>query len=134
MLFHELLFLRHYLEGRESLAEVLEGVQKTAPSLFFGDSNAHQPPVPSELRWFLHKGFAKEPEQRFQSVDEMMLELQGVMEGRIHVQCQRTLMKRGLHEALRSVDKYPVLLTAACTTAAAVVLASLGHLLMVFFG
>ncbi|MFY0523980.1 serine/threonine-protein kinase [Archangium gephyra] len=134
VLFHELLFLRHYLEGRESLAKVLEGVQKEAPGLFADGSTAHQPPVPSELRWFLHKGFAKEPAQRYQSVDEMMQVLQEVMEGRIHVQCQRTLMKRGLHEALRSVDKHPVLLTAACTTAAAVVLASLGHLLMVFFG
>ncbi|WP_375766066.1 serine/threonine protein kinase [Archangium gephyra] len=134
VVFHELLFLRHYLDGRESLAEVLEGVQKEAPPVFADGSNPHQPPVPSELRWFLHKGFAKEPEQRYQSVDEMMMVLQGVMEGRIHVQCQRTLMKRGLHEALRSVDKHPVLLTAACTTAAAVVLASLGHLLLVFFG
>ena len=134
VLFHELLFLRHYLEGRESLAEVLEGVQKEPPALFADGSTAHQPPVPSELRWFLHKGFAKDPAQRYQSVDEMTLMLQGVMEGRIHVQCQRTLMKRGLHEALRSVDKHPVLLTAACTTAAAVVLASLAHLLLVFFG
>ncbi len=134
VLFHELLFLRHYLDGRESLAEVLEGVQKAPSPAFLADSNPHQPPVPSELRWFLHKGFSKEPEQRFQSADEMMLELQGVMEGRIHVQCQRTLMKRGLHEMLRSVDKHPVLLTTACTTAAAVVLTSLAHLLMVFFG
>ncbi|HZI05535.1 MAG TPA: serine/threonine-protein kinase [Archangium sp.] len=134
VLFHELLFLRHYLEGRESLAEVLEGVQKEPAPVFVNDSSPHQPPVPSELRWFLHKGFSKDPAQRYQSVDEMMLMLQGVMEGRIHVQCQRTLMKRGLHEALRSVDKHPVLLTAGCTTAAAVVLASLAHLLLVFFG
>ncbi len=98
------------------------------------DPRPHQPPVPSELRWILHKGFSKEAEQRFQSADEMMQELQGVMEGRIHVQCQRTLMKRGLHEALRSVDKHPVLLTAVGTTAAAVVLASFAHLVMVLFG
>ncbi|WPB80991.1 serine/threonine-protein kinase [Archangium violaceum] len=134
VLFHELLSLNHYLEGRESLAEVLEAVQKTAPAIFTQNTSPHQPPVPSELLWFLHKGFSKEPGKRFQSADEMMLELQGVMDGRIHVQCQRTLMKRGLHEVLRSVDKHPVLLTALCTTAAAVVLASLAHLLMVFFG
>ncbi|HYO67993.1 MAG TPA: serine/threonine-protein kinase [Archangium sp.] len=134
VLFHELLFLRHYLDGRASLAEVLEGVQNAPSPAFMPDSSPHQPPVPSELRWFLHKGFSKELDKRFQSADEMMLELQGVMEGRIHVQCQRTLMKRGLHEVLRSVDKHPVLLTALCTTAAAVVLASLAHLLLVFFG
>ncbi|MCY1076875.1 serine/threonine-protein kinase [Archangium lansingense] len=134
VLFYELLFLRHYLEGRESLADVLEGVQKTAPEIFTKDWSPHQSPVPSELRWFLHKGFAKEPEKRYQSVDDMMLDLQAALEGRIHVQCQRTLMKRGLHEMIHSVDKHPVLLTAACTTGAAVVLASLGHLLMVFFG
>ncbi|HYO59415.1 serine/threonine-protein kinase [Archangium sp.] len=134
VLFHEILYLRHYLDGRESLAEVLEGVQKTMPGLFMLESNPHQPPVPAELGWFLGKGFSKDPAQRYQSVDEMMKVLQGIMDGRIQVKCQRTLIKRGLHEALRSVDKHPALVVAGSTAAAAVVLASLGHLLMVFFG
>jgi serine/threonine protein kinase len=134
VLFHELLYLRHYLEGRESLAEVLAGVEKHLPNLFDLESDPHQPAVPAELAWFLNKGFAKDPARRYQSVEEMQLVLQGVMEGRIRVQCQRTLIKRGLHEALRSVDKHPTAVIAGSTAAAAVVLASLGHLLMVLLG
>ncbi|PTL78134.1 serine/threonine-protein kinase [Vitiosangium sp. GDMCC 1.1324] len=134
VLFHEFLYLRHYLEGRESLADVLSGVEKVMPEVFALTSNPHQSPVPAELAWFLHKGFAKDPAQRYQSVDEMMQVLQGVMEGRIHVQCQRTLIKRGLHEALRSVDKHPVFIITASTAAAALVLAAIGHLLMVLLG
>ena len=131
VLFHEFLYLRHYLEGRESLADVLEGVQAVEPELFLLESNPHQQPVPVELAWFLYKGFSKEPARRYQSVEEMMEVLQGVMDGRIQVHCQRTLIKRGLHEALRSVDKHPLAVIAGSTAAAAVVLAALGHLLLV---
>jgi serine/threonine-protein kinase len=133
VLFHELLYLRHYLDGRESLVEVLEGVQKTMPELFMLDSNPHQPPVPAELGWFLTKGFSKDPARRYQSVDEMMEVLRGFMDGRIQMKCQRTIIKRGLHEVLRSVDKHPVLVIVGSTAATAAVLASLGHLLMVLF-
>ncbi|MGZ3461622.1 MAG: protein kinase domain-containing protein, partial [Archangium sp.] len=131
VLFHEFLYLRHYLEGRESLAEVLEGVQAAEPELFLLESNPHQQPVPAELGWFLYKGFSKEPARRYQSVDEMMEVLQGHLDGRIQVHCQRTLIKRGLHETLRSVDKHPLAVIAGSTAAAAVVLAALGHLLLV---
>ncbi|WNG38358.1 protein kinase [Archangium violaceum] len=134
VLFHEFLYLRHYLEGRESLAEVLSGVEKESPNVFTHQSTPHQPPVPVELMWFVHKGFAKDPAQRHQSVDEMMQHLQGVMEGRIEVQCQRTLLKRGFHEALRSVDKHPLAIMAGATAAVGVVLASAAHLLMVLLG
>ncbi|QRK07760.1 serine/threonine protein kinase [Archangium violaceum] len=134
VVFHEFLFLRHYLEGRESLAEVLAGVEKEGPNAFTLGANPHQPPVPAELRWFVHKGLAKDPAQRHQSVDEMMRQLQDVMEGRIEVQCQRTLIKRGFHEALRSVDKHPLAIMAGTTAAVGVVLASLAHLLMVLLG
>ena len=37
---------------KKSLAEVLAGVQKEAPPVFADGSSPHQPPVPSELRWY----------------------------------------------------------------------------------
>ncbi len=110
VLFHEFLFLRHYLEGRESLAEVLEGVQKVAPPVDDFTPNPHQPPVPVELRWLISQGIAKDPALRYPSIDEMEKELQRIMEGHIHVACQRTFLKSGLHKLLRKVDRHPLLL------------------------
>jgi eukaryotic-like serine/threonine-protein kinase len=134
VLFHELLYLRHYLEGRQSLAEILEGVENQKPDLFGLTSHPHQSAVPSELAWFIHKGLEKEPSRRFQSIEEMVGALQqSAMEGRIPVQCQRTCIKRGLHEALRMVDRHPLAVIFGSTAAAALVLAALGHLLLVLF-
>ncbi|HEX8820092.1 MAG TPA: serine/threonine-protein kinase [Archangium sp.] len=133
VLFHEFLYLNHYLEGRQSLADVLEGVQKHQPELFEIPNNPHQSGVPCELGWFLTKGLAKDPAQRYQSVDEMMEALRAVMDGRIQVLCQRTAIKRGLHGLLRQVDRNPVAVIIGSTLAAGVLLASLGHLIFVLF-
>ena len=128
VLLHELLYLQHYLEGREALADVLEGVQKALPELFNPKPNPHQPNVPPELNWFLSRGLAKNPAQRYGSVEEMVQELKAVMEGRIHVKCHRTLLKRGLHEALHFVDKHPDLTVGGIVLTAVTVVGSLGHL------
>jgi serine/threonine protein kinase len=133
VLFHEFLFLSHYLEAREALTDVLDGVQKAMPALFELDKNPHQSPVPCELAWFLAKGFAKEPAQRYQSVDEMVNGLQAVMDGRIQVHCQRTAIKSGLHALMRRVDQNPLAVIFGSTLAVVVVLASLGHLLLALF-
>jgi len=125
VLFHEFLFLRHYLTGRESLAEVLEGVQQERPRVFLHVNNPHQAPVPSEYAWFLNKGFSKDPAERYQSAEDMMKELRGLMDGRIHVRCSRTLVKRGLHETLRKVESHPGLVMAAGGLAVCLVFAAL---------
>ncbi|WP_225413149.1 serine/threonine-protein kinase [Stigmatella hybrida] len=128
VLFDEFLFLGHYLQGRESLAEVLQGVQSVTPPVMHIRSE-HQRSVPSEYAWFLHKGFSKDPSQRYASANEMMAELQSLMDGHIQVRCERTLIKRGLHETLRRVDRYPGRIFAAGAAATALVAASLGHLM-----
>jgi eukaryotic-like serine/threonine-protein kinase len=133
VLFHEFLFLRHYLEGRQSLAEVLEGVENQKPGVFDLGSHPHQPAVPSELAWFILKGMEKDPARRHQSIEEMVGALQGILEGRIQVLCQRTFIKRVLHETLRRVDRNPLAVILGSTAAVAVVLAALGHLLLVLF-
>lgn len=119
---YEMLFLRHYLEGRESLTDVLEGVKTAAPDL--EARSPHQTNVPVELVWFVSKGLKKDPAKRFASVEEMTGELQALIEGRIHVQCQRTALKSGLHRILRMVDSHPAAVIFVSTLAAAVVLAS----------
>ncbi|WP_257458478.1 serine/threonine-protein kinase [Archangium lipolyticum] len=106
-LFHEFLCLHHYLEGRETLAEVLDGVQNASPGMSMLEPHPLQPTLPAELGWFIMKGLAKNPAERYQSVDEMKDVLMRVMDGRIDVHCQRTLLKNGLHKALRLVDQRP---------------------------
>lgn len=130
---YEFLFLRHYLEGRESLNDILEGVRSVVPEAHKLSSSPHQPPVPAELAWFVSQGLAKEPAKRYPSVDAMMAALKSMSEGRIEVQCQRTLIKRGLHEVLRFVDRHPVLTILGSTLGTVLVLASVVHLLMALF-
>ena len=135
VLFHEFLFLRHYLHERKSVAEVLEGVQHHSPSLFdHGARHAHQAPVPAEFIWFVRKGLAKDPAERYQSVEAMIQELRGLMDGRIHVQCVRTFTKRGLHEALRKVETHPGFFLAVAGLVATLVWAGLFHFLALLFG
>ncbi|OJH39882.1 serine/threonine-protein kinase [Cystobacter ferrugineus] len=135
VLFHEFLFLRHYLHDRKSVAEVLDGVQNHTPSVFdHGTRSPHQLPVPSEFIWFIRKGLAKDPAERYQSVEEMIQELRGLMDGRIHVQCVRTFTKRGLHEALRKVESHPGFFLAMAGLVMTLVCAGLFHLVALLFG
>ncbi|MCY1019880.1 serine/threonine-protein kinase [Pyxidicoccus sp. MSG2] len=134
VLFHELLFLRHYLEGRESLADILAGVQKVTPAVDALQSNPHQSHVPAELSWFVSKGVQKDVAKRYQSVEEMIEALQSLMEGHIVVQCQRTMLKRGLHEVLRFVDRNPVAVIVGSTFGTLAVLGSLAYTVMSLLG
>ncbi|RJS22484.1 serine/threonine protein kinase [Corallococcus sp. H22C18031201] len=109
VVFHEFLCLRHYLEGRKTLEDIFKGVESVLPSMQDLHRTTNQPPVPAELAWFVMKGFYKDPAQRYGSVEEMVTSLQGVLDGRIQVHCQRTLLKNGLHRMLRVVDAHPVL-------------------------
>jgi serine/threonine-protein kinase len=134
VLFHEFLALKHYLDGRESLTDILEGVQKVTPVVGELQSSPHQPPVPAELAWFVSKGLKKDVTKRYQSVEEMIEALQGLMEGHIVVQCQRTLLKRGLHELLRFVDRHPVAVIVGTGLGAGLVVGSIAFTLMSLLG
>ncbi|QRN94020.1 serine/threonine protein kinase [Archangium violaceum] len=125
VLFHEFLGLHHYLEGRETLAQVLDGVQNVLPGKSIMDPNPLQPTVPAELGWFVMKGFAKNPAERYQSIDEMKDVLMRVMDGRIDVHCQRTLLKNGFHKALRLVDQRPSVLLLGLLVVSSLVLTGL---------
>ncbi|QSQ23016.1 serine/threonine protein kinase [Pyxidicoccus parkwayensis] len=134
VLFHEFLFLKHYLDGRESLTDILEGVQKVVPAVDELSSNPHQSAVPAELSWFVSKGLKKDVAKRYQSVEEMIAALQSLLEGHIVVQCQRTLLKRGLHEALRFVDRHPVAVIVGSGLGLGLVLGSIAFTVMALLG
>jgi serine/threonine-protein kinase len=134
VVFHELLYLKHYLDGRESLGKILEGVEKVSPVVEALESNPHQPPVPAELAWFVAKGMSKDPARRYQSVEEMTQQLQHLQEGRISVQCQRTFLKRCLYEVMGFVDRYPATIIIVSTLGTSLVVGSVVYTLKALLG
>ncbi|HYI01214.1 serine/threonine-protein kinase [Hyalangium sp.] len=134
VVFHELLFLRHYLEGRESMADILGGVQTVLPGAEAITEHPAQPRVPAELGWFVLQGLAKDPAKRYGSVDAMVEELQRIMSGRIQVHCQRTLMKHGLNTMLRYVDQHPKAVIIGSTAVMSLFLAALVQSVLKLFG
>ncbi len=107
VIFHELLYLEHYLVGREAISDVLDGVKNVIPQTQGNRTSKFQDYVPAELGWFVARGFAKSPENRYQSARDMIAELQRILQGRLRVQCTRTMVKRMLFEAINVVDRYP---------------------------
>ncbi|MCY1033576.1 serine/threonine-protein kinase [Corallococcus sp. BB11-1] len=133
VLFHELLGLTHYLDGLQSVPDIMKGVQTRSPSLFSMHAHSAQGPVPAELLWFVAKGMKKDPAERFASVDDMVLSLDAALDGRCAVQCQRTLLKKTFHQGLRAADRNPMAVTLAMLVGAGLVVASAVHLGMSFF-
>ncbi len=111
VLFYELLTLRHYLEDKQSLTDVLEGViREEAPMASFVPQR-HQPPVPPELGWFLKKGMHKDPDHRFQTVQQMIERLDLRSQGVFPIQCHLTFVKRMNLGFTRFSDRHPLLIT-----------------------
>jgi serine/threonine-protein kinase len=134
VLLHEFLFLEHYLKGRKSADDILAGVHKVVPEVHALKANRHQRRVPAELGWFILKGFAKDPARRYQSVEEMLEELQRLMGGRIRVQCQRTFLKRCLYDVMHLVDQHPAAIIVGSTAVVSLLLFVLVRALLTFFG
>jgi serine/threonine-protein kinase len=113
VLFHELLTLSHPLSGKTTVADVLHAVQHEKVPHAALMTNPHQPPVPAELAWFVQKGVAKDPAERYQSVGEMLDRLARRAEGSFPIQCPITFTKRVLGTVRRFVDHHPLLTVAA---------------------
>ncbi|HEX7603190.1 MAG TPA: serine/threonine-protein kinase [Polyangiaceae bacterium] len=110
VLFHELLTLHHYLEDRQTLADMLQAIiAGDVNVLTFSTLNPAQGPVPLELLYICGKGLRKEPSERFQSAAEMIDRFAATLDGRVKVQCPITLTKRMTRELGRFVDRHPFL-------------------------
>jgi serine/threonine-protein kinase len=92
-----------------------------------------QPRVPAELCWFVLKGLAKNPAERYASVDEMVEELQRIQSGHIQVNCQRTLIKSVLHRLLRGVDQHPMAVIVGTTAVVSLILSAIVQALLRLF-
>jgi serine/threonine-protein kinase len=109
VVFYELLCLRHPLANKQTLGEMLEGVKKETPPLAGLVHSPHQTPAPMDLSWFLRKGLAKAPGDRFASATEMLARLSDRAEGTCPVNCHVTFMRMMTVGATRFVDRHPLL-------------------------
>jgi eukaryotic-like serine/threonine-protein kinase len=123
VVFHEFLGLGHYLADCANLGALLAGVMgRNAESLGHQPSE-HQPPVPADLVHFVRRGLEKVPEDRFQTVGEMLVRLRARQDGDIPVECPVTFAKQGVNEVGRFVDRHPY---AAMTALFAIPVTALG--------
>jgi serine/threonine-protein kinase len=114
VVFYELLALQHYLLPRvANVTELLIAITEAPHPKACDVPSEVQPRVPAELAWYVEKGLAKDPADRYQSVAEMIDALQIVAQGKFPVQCPVTLMKRAGNDAIRLVDKEPMAAMAA---------------------
>jgi len=110
VLFHELLTLHHYMEDRQTLADMLQAIiAGNVNVVSFSNANPAQGAVPAELLYICSRGLRKEPGERFQSAAEMIDQLAATLDGRVKVQCPVTLTKRMTRELGRFVDRHPFL-------------------------
>src|SRR5262249_54418797 len=95
-------------------------------------SSTHQVSPPMDLSWFLRKGCAKHPANRYQSVQEMIERLEKRADGVIPIQCHITFMKRVSTAWVRFLDRHPFivrfLMALVLALAVAGALSAWGHL------
>jgi serine/threonine-protein kinase len=107
VMFYELLSLHHPFGGRRSVPEIIEAIRNEAPEFMPLRSSWKRGTISVELGRFVHRGLEKDPDDRFQSVGEMIESLHEVVEGTFPVTCPVTLLKRGLSLTGRVIDSYP---------------------------
>lgn len=109
-LLFELLTLRSYVDGNQSLAEMLAGSTSREPPGVYApvySEASGQPAVPAELRHFLIKGLRNDREQRFESASAAITYLALLRSGQIPIKCPVTLIKYTQGTTVRMMEKFP---------------------------
>jgi eukaryotic-like serine/threonine-protein kinase len=94
VLFYELITLEHPLAGLQSLEQVLSAViskDYTRPELL---TVALRVDAPCEYYHYMVKGLARDPSQRYASVEEMERVLEAILDGKPPINCHITFTKR----------------------------------------
>jgi serine/threonine-protein kinase len=113
LLLHELLCLEHPLGKKQTMDDLLHGIEHDPVPMTGLVSSPHQPSVPMELSWYVGKGVAKDRAARYQTVPEMIARLERRAEGDFPVQCPVTFMKRGTRGVLGLIDRHPFAMVTA---------------------
>ncbi len=112
VVFQELICLKHYLNDKASLEDMIRGVIEDPfrmGDFMISAGNGQGPQPPYELLWFVSRGMEKKPGDRFPSARAMINRLEDTLDGRVHVQCPVTLTKRVTGEMGHFVDRHPFL-------------------------
>jgi serine/threonine-protein kinase len=125
LLFHELLCLRHPFADKETLTQMVLAVTTEPTPLTSFVRSEYQPPVPADLGWFVKKGVAKDPAERYSSAAEMLDRLARRAEGDIPVQCPITFQKKLSHLWSRFADRHPMVTLVAALAVFAVFFAGI---------
>ncbi len=107
MLLYEMLTLQHCFPDKKNATAMLMAVVTEEPTFASFLQNKHQGRVPPEWAHFLTQGLRKDPNERFQSVEEMLATLQIVQSGQYAAQCPVTLAKSSGNKIGRIFDSYP---------------------------
>ncbi|MFO0625010.1 MAG: serine/threonine-protein kinase [Polyangiales bacterium] len=129
VMFHELLTLRHYLEGRDAPEACLEGVRSLEVPFARDVRSPHQPRPPAELAHFIRRGAQKSRGDRYRSVTEMLDRLRSIDDGQCPVECPRTFAKRVGGELSRAASRRPEAVLAGLAATAALSLLGVVSLL-----
>jgi len=109
VMFHELLTLKHYLSDNTSVAQVLASIADTPVPLASFVKSPHQGAVPADLTHFVKASVAKDPAERYQSVQAMLDRLDRRAEGDIPIQCPMTAIKSTTFRFTKLLDSHPFL-------------------------
>ena len=105
VLFYELVTRHYYLRAATTLYGRIASVLAEEPLSAL--QMHHKYGAPPELTNFIRYGLAKNPAQRYQSVDEMIEKLQAVVNGEIPVVCPCTGVKRFAHHYGDFLNAHP---------------------------
>jgi len=132
VLFHELMSLRHYLDGKNSVTEVLAAVASVSDRSIVGwVADAAATGAPMEYLHFIRHAVSPRAADRFANAGEMAQALEDILAGRIKVQCHISGTKRLAHTVLHAIDKHPLVATVFVLLG---VLSTLGAVAAVVYG
>lgn len=130
VVFHEMLYLEHYLASKTNLVDVCYGVVHEPLQWTRRTASSLQATVPAELYWFVELGMRKEPEHRYQSVQEMIDRLERRAAGDIDVQCPYTATRSLTYRLVRLSDRHPGALMIAGVLIILLLLAAIGAVII----
>ena len=122
LVLYEWLTLLHPFDGLESVDEILAAARERSVS-FPLQPHPHQARPPADMLWFVMDGLGRDPNQRYQSVQEMIERLDARNEGEIPEQCVATSQKRLLHRFDQLIDRSALLSAVALAAAGGLMLA-----------
>ena len=111
VLLFELVTLTDWIPSGLTLHDTIKAAKKRTPPPLSDAAFDHdgQDSVPTELRYFLQKGLARDQEKRFANCDDVLSELLRLRNGKFAIRCPITLVKRLQNRLSHVIDRHPQL-------------------------